>query len=239
MRRLPLPLSDCEPVRATGPAQPVNTLTAIAFVGAGAWLWRRARTAASPALARTYAAAVAGVGVGSVASHGVGGPVAAWLHDVTLGLPLLTVAAGSAAAATGRSTHQALAATGVGTVAVSGVLAAAPSWGTAVTGGCALLAVLGIVTAPEPLNRIRSRAGVAFGVTLVSALPWQVWGRTDGPLCQAAVPAHGVWHVLAAVALAAAGSAFVEPLALADRPTVDADATTGPTDPAPRSESGR
>lgn len=215
MRRAPLPLSDCEAVRATGVAQPVNTLTAGAFVGAGAWLWRRAAAAAAPAVARTYALSVASVGVGSVAYHAIGGQPARWLHDVTLTLPFVTIAAASGVAAARGGPRVAVSATVGGALAVVAVLAGAPQTATAVTGAVAGVAVLSTVVAPQGPQRWRTTAGGITALVVAAALPLQVWGRTGGPLCQPWLPAHGVWHVLAAAALAAAGTAVVEPLALA------------------------
>lgn len=154
-----LPLSDCEPVTDGLLLQPVNTLTALAYVLAGAWLLWRAREAAVPWVVWGYAGVVAAVGVGSVLFHGVGGATASWLHDASV----------------------VLAATGV--VAVLLV-----AWRYRRRGAYRLLGA----------------AAVAFA----AAAPFQLFGRTGGPLCaDGVVPAHGLWHVLTAVSLAAVGMA--------------------------------
>ncbi len=67
---------DCELLRAGWPTQPVNTVSALAFLVVGASLWRRGFRL--PGLAATA------VGIGSVAFHGSPGPVASWLHDIGL-----------------------------------------------------------------------------------------------------------------------------------------------------------
>ncbi len=75
---------DCELLRAGWPVQPVNTVSALAFVVVGAVLWRQG--------ARVPAVLSGAVGVGSVMFHGSPGTVSSWLHDVTL-YALVAVAA--------------------------------------------------------------------------------------------------------------------------------------------------
>jgi hypothetical protein len=73
-------MSDCERVRPSLIAQPVNTASSLALCAGGAWiLRRRPRTRRRLALG---AAAIA-AGVGSVAYHGPGGRGARVLHDLT------------------------------------------------------------------------------------------------------------------------------------------------------------
>jgi hypothetical protein len=214
MRRSePFPLSDCEPVRADGVAQPVNAATAGAYVGVGLWLFARSASATSPAVARAYALAVMALGGGSLLYHASGGPAARWLHDVTLTLPLVMLAAGSGAAAAGRGERDALVLGGVGGLATGGTLLAAPGLAVSVAGVVAGLAVVATGLAGG-LRRGPRPARWATAVALLAALPFQLWGRTGGPLCRDGVPAHGVWHLLTAAALGAAGVAFAEPLAL-------------------------
>jgi hypothetical protein len=83
--------SDCERVRPGLVAQPVNTISSLAYVVAGAVIARRARRDSGPFERRRVALAIAAVlaGVGSVAYHGPGGPWGKRLHDgalVALGL---------------------------------------------------------------------------------------------------------------------------------------------------------
>jgi hypothetical protein len=65
--------SDCERIRSGPVSQPVNTVTSLAYVVAGAWAARRGH--------RWLGVALAVNGIGSVAYHGPGGPVAKVLHD--------------------------------------------------------------------------------------------------------------------------------------------------------------
>lgn len=74
-----------------------------------------------------------------------------------------------------------------------------------------LVAALGAVTGVHAWRHRRRAPGRALftgAAALAVAAPFQVFGRTGGPLCAAgAIPSHGIWHVLTAVALAAAGAA--------------------------------
>jgi hypothetical protein len=71
---LALGASDCEALRDGWLAQPVNTLSSVAYVVAGAYVLRRGGPRAS-------ALALAAVGVGSVLYHGPMPPGAELVHD--------------------------------------------------------------------------------------------------------------------------------------------------------------
>jgi hypothetical protein len=75
---------DCELIRHGLLAQPVNTVSALAFVLAAWWLWRRDR--------RGIAAVLAAAGLGSMWFHAQPSGAASWAHDVGL-YALLAVAA--------------------------------------------------------------------------------------------------------------------------------------------------
>ena len=206
-------MSDCEPVRLDGVAQPINVVTAGAYVGVGGWLFARSATATTPGFARLYAAAVVSLGGGSALYHATGGSVARWLHDITLTLPLIVLAAGSGGAAGGRSKSEVLAVAGISSSAVGGALLIVPGLAVPIAGMAAGLAVVATGLAGG-FRRGRRAVRWATAATLLAALPFQLWGRTGGPLCREGLPAHGVWHLLTAAALGAAGVAFVEPLDL-------------------------
>jgi hypothetical protein len=75
--------SDCERIRPGLVGQPANTVSSLAFVAAAVPIARRARVARSAAWAGV-AASAAVEGLGSVAYHGPGGPVAKAVHDAGL-----------------------------------------------------------------------------------------------------------------------------------------------------------
>jgi len=62
-------------VRDGWAAQPINTLSAAAFVAVGLWLWRTER--------RVAAALTGAVGLGSAWFHAAPGDAATWAHDLT------------------------------------------------------------------------------------------------------------------------------------------------------------
>lgn len=86
--------SDCEAVREGVLAQPIATLSSLAFVGTGLWLATRLPdTGRARAGAATYAGLVTLVGLGSVAYHGPQLPGAELAHDLPILLVLVQGAA--------------------------------------------------------------------------------------------------------------------------------------------------
>ena len=79
-------MADCERLHDGLLDEPVNTLSSLAYVAAGACVWRHDRV---------QGGALMLAGAGSVAYHGVGGSAARVLHDVSIVL-LAVVVAGSA-----------------------------------------------------------------------------------------------------------------------------------------------
>src|SRR4051794_7998452 len=74
--------SDCERLRPGLVAQPVNTLSSLAYCAAGAWVLARLP---STSRRRLLGSTAIFAGVGSVAYHGPGGPVGKLVHDVSAG----------------------------------------------------------------------------------------------------------------------------------------------------------
>jgi hypothetical protein len=74
---LALGASDCEALRDGWLAQPVNSLSSVAYVVAGAYVLRRGGP-------RTSALALAVVGGGSILYHGPMTPGAGWAHDASI-----------------------------------------------------------------------------------------------------------------------------------------------------------
>jgi hypothetical protein len=69
-------MGDCERLHDGLLAEPVNTLSSLAYVAAGVYVFRRHD--------RLQGAALVALGVGSVAYHAVGGSVARVLHDASI-----------------------------------------------------------------------------------------------------------------------------------------------------------
>ena len=77
--------SDCERITAGLLAQPINTVSSLSYlaVAIGLLIWAGRTGHWSSGLA-WYAALLATVGIGSVDFHGVGTPIAQWLHDLPI-----------------------------------------------------------------------------------------------------------------------------------------------------------
>jgi hypothetical protein len=140
-------VADCESFHDGLLAEPVNSLSSLAYVAAGAWVWRQDRP---------RGAALMAVGVGSFAYHARGGTAAHVLHDGSIAVIAAIVAASIPRLATGARARPRVAAFAVGAFAL--------------------------------------------------AVPFQLFGRTGGPLCRpdSVFQAHGAWHVLTAAALGGA-----------------------------------
>lgn len=131
LERMPgVGVSDCERLRSGPVAQPVNTVTSLAYVAAGVWIGRRrGRGTASRLAPQVFGAVVVGVGLGSVAFHGVATGWGKWLHDKAILAVVLCVLAWDgqrivAARREGRSPREIgrdLAATHSGVAALLGV----------------------------------------------------------------------------------------------------------------------
>lgn len=205
---------DCETWRERGPGQPTNTVTAAAYLVAGAWLLRRARRARPDQRwrARTYGAALAASGIGSIAYHGRGGRLAHWLHDATLAalvaaLPVEQLASVRGWGAT-RSRAALLAATTPAMVHLAvDPDASAPSTAVLVTAaafGEVDRARRGTTALPDERRGVGIRRGATTAGVLIPAVASYVLGRTGSRACRPTSrwQWHGLWHVLGAVAAA-------------------------------------
>lgn len=175
--------ADCEAIGTGFLGQPVNTLTTIAFllVGALVLTHREDRGWIGVGLIVT--------GVGSFLFHGPMAPGSEWAHDVTLAWLLLLIGA-SGTRWEAVSKMPALVVLG----AVFGVLPViADPVAVVITG----FAVASLAVSNRSISTWGPLALVA-GAAVYGRL-----GATGGPLCrpEALFQPHGVWHVLAAVAV--------------------------------------
>lgn len=181
--RAPHPAAgDCERLREGRLiAQPVNAASSLAFLAAGAWLWRRA-----PAPdARAYAALVAANGIGGVAFHGPGDRASHWLHDTALVGTLAAMAIERPAWTAGATV-----AAGVG-------LAVRPT-------ATNTASVVGVALVAGAEARRGRRPAARTGALLLAAAAANLLGRTGGRCCrpESRWQGHAAWHVLTALALA-------------------------------------
>jgi hypothetical protein len=173
-------------VRDSVVAQPVNTASCVAYVVAGAWLWRRLRRHGRvPAEASLFCAMVAANGLGGVGFHGPGDRGSHWLHDTALVGTLAAMTLPTAPIVGGAS---ALAAVGI-------ALRPDATNAASLAGGV-------LVAASEA--RARRRPSARTGLLLIAAAGVNTLSRTGGRWCRPDSPlqGHALWHVLTAAALA-------------------------------------
>ena len=215
--------SDCEHIGQGLLGQPVNTLSSLAYVVAGAVLLRRAlaaREGARPVLT-VYAVAVAAFGFGSIVFHG---PMPSWArlaHDLSI-TSVLAFVIGYDVAFARRATRRAGLVSSAGLVAASAVvLWLSPDASNALVSALVVAAVVAeVAAARSPAGRVVARdlvrapwSWVVGVVALGIGAALNALGRTDAPLCEpdSLAQLHGVWHVLTAAVLWLYGIAVLEP----------------------------
>jgi hypothetical protein len=178
----PAAAADCERILQSWWGQPVNTVTAAAFIAAGALVWMRRRDGATGIL-------VASIGVGSIAFHG---PMPSWgefVHDASIVATLVWVLLVE-------SKRTRLWPLGFALAAAASITPAIADPAQAVLA----VGVLAAVSLPKDHRprRLQSVAILALG-GLVGTL-----ARTGGPLCNpdSLWQGHGFWHLAAAASLA-------------------------------------
>lgn len=190
--------ADCERCREGAIAQPVNTVSSLAYVAAGAavlWAERDHPPRPEPTPRQALGWAAVAAGLGSVAYHGPGTGLGRYLHDASLLTLLGTMAVDDGEALAGREVGPAVLAT-VPTVAAVLAHPRTSPVAQAAVGGAA--AVVGAARAA----RTGGRSLVGLGVLALGAAA-HVLGRSGGPLCRPDSPVqpHAAWHVATAVSL--------------------------------------
>ena len=176
--------ADCELIGPGLFAQPVNSVTTIAFVVAGALVFARRRDR------RWVAIAVIATGIGSFLFHGPMPPGSEWAHDVTLAWLLLTVATDPLP---GKHLWGLLGLGGLGAL-----FALAPTVADPVAVALAVVAIGSALRQDHALATIGPLALLALAAILGRL------GATGGPLCdpESILQPHGLWHLSAAVSIA-------------------------------------
>jgi hypothetical protein len=217
---------DCERIVSGFLGQPANALSSLAFLAAAGWILILAlrRDRATRAALIVFSVAVGANAVGSFARHGPDPAWAAWAHDVAIMAVLLFVPIHALARVLAWRPAVEFGAYAAGLVTVGLGLAAIQGASDPVAGTLAAGAVVGEVgvfsrerRGPALADRVGSSAArgnvVARSVGLAAIALGGVaflLGRTGSPLCtpESLFQWHALWHVLAAVALAAYASAI-------------------------------
>jgi hypothetical protein len=175
--------ADCEAIGSGFLGQPVNALTTVGFMIAGALILARRPER------RWVGIALVATGVGSFLFHGPMPPGSEWTHDVTLTW-LIVVVAGAGTRVERFTQLPALAVIGV-------VFALAPAVADPLAVALTIVALVSVLrggnyAALPPLLLLGA-------VAIIGRL-----GATGGPLCDpdALLQPHGVWHLGAAAAVA-------------------------------------
>jgi hypothetical protein len=187
-------VADCERCRPGAVAQPVNTVSSLAFVVAGVPLVRGRRR-----VTRALGWAAVATGLGSVAYHGPGTTLGRYVHDASL-IALLGLMAVDDVERTGGRTAPPVAVAAVPVVATVGALPALTEVVQPVAGAVAVVAGLARAARADGGRGLAPIGGLAVlgAGALLHAL-----GRTGEPLCDPDtwVQPHAVWHVAAATAV--------------------------------------
>lgn len=202
--------ADCERCRPGPIAQPVNTLSSLAFTVAGAVVVDRARrargtaafdSAVVPSAEAALGWAAIAAGLGSVAYHGPGTRAGQILHDATLLTMLGALVVADVARASDRPPPRAVVAALPGFAAAAAVSQwSLPSQVT--LGAAAVVAEVARVRGDRARNQ-RSRRPLAESIVAAAGALGHVLGRTGGPLCRpdSHFQAHAAWHSAMAIVL--------------------------------------
>jgi hypothetical protein len=222
MSRLDLAAADCERLGGGVLAQPVNTLSGLAYLLVGVWiLWLAGRSPGRRIELTVFGLAVALNAVGGLAFHGIQWWGARWVHDVSILAVLGFVVAFGAARILGRSTAWLLRAFVAGLAILGALIAAFPGTVQALSGLLAVAAgATEVVEYRHEVPALR-REGVTarrlarLSVLAVLALASAAFlvGRTDAWLCRpdSTFQWHAVWHLLSAAAMALYAYGAIEP----------------------------
>jgi hypothetical protein len=207
-----LATSDCEVAESGFIAQPVNTVSSLAYVLVGAWVVGRGlRDTSRRWLLIIFGSALVAEGVGSVLFHGPQWPGSGWVHDAALVavigfIPLYDLAL------IRRWSLGPFVRFYAALVALAGIVLVLLPDATNVLTGVLAAAALGFEAAlyrfrPE-VARPRGDRGreIAYWgaiVLLAAALAANLLGRTGAPLCDpdSLLQGHALWHILSALAL--------------------------------------
>ncbi len=207
MRARPLGAGDCECIHDGPLTQPVNALSSLAYVAAGAALVARARRrptgrggGRSPRWLAAFGLATAANGLGGLAYHGPGGRAGRWMHDAAL-LATLGIAL---AAEVGEAAGRDLDSRGATAASAGGAaLALSPAVSQAAQAALGVGAVAADAVAGLAAHDHRARRRAPLAALWVVAGGLHVASRTGGPLCRpgSRFQGHAAWHTLSALAL--------------------------------------
>lgn len=214
--------ADCERMGAGALAQPVNTVSSLAYMLVGLWvLGLSTRSPGRRVELAVFGVAVAMNAAGGLAFHGVQMRGARWVHDVAILAVLGFVVAFGAARLLGRSTPWTMAVFGAGLATLGVVIAAWPATVQGISGVLAVTAgVTEVVEYRHEIPALRREGLTARRLARLSVLAVLglaaaafLVGRTDAWLCnpESTFQWHAIWHVLSAAAMGLYAYGAIEP----------------------------
>jgi len=201
--------SDCESIGSGVFAQPINTVTSLAYTVVGVFIvgWAFSVSGRERTYRIAFGLLMAVTGIGSVLFHGPQVGASQFAHDASFLVTLWFLGAANLSDRFAWSATRLWTVIGIGAGAVSVTLVLSP----AITNVVMVLAVVTLVVSDVLLRR-QGRASSAWFVTSFVAIGLAIamflLGRTASPYCDptALFQGHAVWHLLGTVAL---GSYFV------------------------------
>lgn len=205
-----MPTGDCERIVDGLLMQPVNAISSLAFVAVGLLVpvvvQRRVGTAGL--LSSLFGLVLILVGVGSVAFHGPGGPVADWLHDSSISALLLLVIAVQIGRWTGWTSRRLAMSWGGLAAGLSLIGAIWPRLTDPLNAGLGFVAVMvvigsGLRTDSRPSNDGSTRGKLIGAIIMAFGGGLMILSRTGGLLCapDSVIQGHAIWHLAAAVGI--------------------------------------
>lgn len=199
--------SDCEFLSDDALAQPVNSLTSLAYVVVGAvviGLALRRGSARLPSV--VYGSCVASIGLGSVLFHGPQTAGSRGLHDLPILITVIFIVLHDLGLVVPRLRVGMVGFAAVG-VAVALLSSVDPGISSIATGvGLVAAIVLEVIVYRRQLRPLARRSqlqsyGAIVAVAAIGAASW-VLGRTGSPACDpdALFQFHGAWHVISSLA---------------------------------------
>jgi len=201
--------SDCENLGSGVLAQPINTVSSLAYTLVGGLIvgWAFAVSGRERTLRVVFGLLLALTGIGSVLFHGPQFGGSQFAHDASFLVTLWFLGATNLADGYVWSPTRRWSVFSVGVVIVFAAIGVAPS----ITNVAMVVGVI-VLVASDMIVRRRGRRSsrwyVASIVAIALAVAMFLLGRTGSPFCDpdSLFQGHAVWHVLGAVGL---GSYFV------------------------------
>lgn len=196
--------SDCEAWQPGLFHQPVNSLSSLAYVVAGAWVaTRRGADRAGRVAGAVFGGAVMSTGVGSLLYHGPQWPGSGVVHDAAIPSAVLFITVDDLALLRGWSIHRQLTTYAMVVATACLFVVVIPASSGPVVALSAMSAAAAEAVLARHRRQVSAPTALLLGGTLLAAGLAGLAGRTGSPLCRphGLLQGHALWHALTAGAL--------------------------------------